>query len=137
MYIAKCPHPQILKQNTSNKQWKTIYTFTFGPLIVIDQIHKRRICTSVKITITFLVLFIGEQQDLHYHVTKFNKKRYLPLWGRDVLKCIIMIRLNVYVLHIQCFLMKWFKNVYDKILKHLAMYLVIYQTKNEVHSIRY
>jgi len=85
--------------------------------------------TSVKITITFLVLFIGEQQGLHYRVTRFNKKGYLPLWGRDVLRCIIMIRLNVYVLHIQCFLMKWFKNVYDKIFKHLAMYLVIYQTK--------
>jgi hypothetical protein len=33
--------------------------------------------------------------------------------------------------------MKWFKNVYDKIFKHLAMYLVIYQTKNEFHSIMY
>ncbi len=84
-----------------------------------------------------MALFIGEQQDLHYHVGRFNKKRYLPLWGRDVLWGIIMIRLNVYVLHIQCFLMKWFKNVYDKIFKHLAMNLVIYQTKNEVHSIMY
>jgi hypothetical protein len=93
--------------------------------------------TSVKITQTFLVLFIGEQQDLHYHVARVNKKGYLPLWGIDVLRCIIMIRLNVYVLHIQCFLMKWFKNVCDKIFKHLAMQLIIYQTKNEVYSIMY
>jgi hypothetical protein len=35
--------------------------------------------TSVKISITFLVLFIEEQQDLHYHVARFNKKGYLPL----------------------------------------------------------
>jgi hypothetical protein len=53
--------------------------------------------TSVKITIAFLVLFIGEQQDLHYHVARFNKKGYLPLWVRDVIRWTIMIRLNVYV----------------------------------------
>jgi hypothetical protein len=47
--------------------------------------------TSVKITLTCLVLFIGEQRDLHYHVARFNKKRILTIVGRDVLRCIIMI----------------------------------------------
>jgi hypothetical protein len=42
--------------------------------------------TSVKITLTFLVLFIGEQQDLHYHVARFNEKGYLPLWGQKCSK---------------------------------------------------
>jgi len=37
--MLNVPHPQIYEKF---KQWKTIYTFAFGPMIVSDQIHRKK-----------------------------------------------------------------------------------------------
>lgn len=85
MFNARCPHQQTFKK--SFQIVKNHLCFTSRQIIVIDQIHNRKI-KNTEITIAFCAIIKREQQGLRSNGTRFNEMGSLPLCDEDALPSI-------------------------------------------------
>jgi hypothetical protein len=72
-------------KNSHFKQWNTNYTFTFGPKIVTNQIHNKKMCFKMLKWPWHFGPFLLNN-DRICHTTRFNKKGFSLFLGGDTLK---------------------------------------------------